>query len=526
MKKRVVALLMALCLTLSAAPAFALDADGEEAVSVTVQDDAAVTTEEPAAPEEPEESAVLEPNEVHVTAGESKIVRLSAAEDSISSCESSDPAVATATVSAADAVEILGVAAGECTVTVVTANGVTLECPVTVSAAVPKEGTLDAASISLKGKEAVHLGNNIYMHATVTGLGGTLTGARVNWYLNGTRVSSQKNVKIKEGQVLDLKTKLSKKTTRKNNKVTIKVSKDGVTVSQSATVQSIFDFVGAKLKVSKRSHVTVGDSMKVTMTVSGLQETIKGSYLWYVDNKKVGERTAKTIKNGSTFTYTYKPSKSGKHDIKLVLKNAEGNRVLKKTKTVTVHKKYAKTLASYTTNFDSGNVNRSTNVRLAAKSIDGTVIKPGKTFSFNKVVGERTAEAGYKQAIVFEGGQPVPGLGGGVCQVSSTLFNAALLSNMKISERHYHSATVSYVPLGRDATVAYGSKDFKFTNNLDTPIKIDTVYSSNGSLTMKIRANYGTSIPKVKLSVSRSGGGYCLKRYANDKLNYTTYSYY
>ena len=134
-------------------------------------------------------------------------------------------------------------------------------------------------------------------------------------------------------------------------------------------------------------------------------------------------------------------------------------------------------LAEYKTYYNSSQTNRTTNLRLAAQKINGIVLLPGETFSYNKTVGERTISAGFKEAGVYVNGDLVDGLGGGICQVSSTIFNAVLLSNLKIEEVYYHPYVSSYVPIGRDATVAYGSKDFRFTNSRDYAIKIECTVS-------------------------------------------------
>lgn len=129
-------------------------------------------------------------------------------------------------------------------------------------------------------------------------------------------------------------------------------------------------------------------------------------------------------------------------------------------------------LATFSTKYSS-NKDRTTNLRLAANKINGHVLLPGETFSYNKVVGERTIAAGYKEAAVYQNGEVVQGLGGGICQISSTLFNAVLLSNLEIVELHNHQFVPSYVTAGRDATVVYGVKDFKFKNSRKYAIKIN-----------------------------------------------------
>jgi vancomycin resistance protein YoaR len=136
-------------------------------------------------------------------------------------------------------------------------------------------------------------------------------------------------------------------------------------------------------------------------------------------------------------------------------------------------------LATYTTRFDPGNVGRTTNVRLGAAAIDGTLLSPGETFSLNDTVGERTKKRGYQEAIIFEGGKQVPGLGGGISQVTGTLFNAALLAGLPIVTYRTHSRPVSYISIGRDATVAWGHFDIKFKNDRKTPIFIS--YDAGGN---------------------------------------------
>lgn len=118
--------------------------------------------------------------------------------------------------------------------------------------------------------------------------------------------------------------------------------------------------------------------------------------------------------------------------------------------------------------------NRNVNLAIASQKIDGLIIQPGGKFSFNKVVGPRTEKCGFKKAGVISQGRVIPGLGGGICQVSTTLYRAMLLSGMKIDERHNHSIYdgIDYADRGLDAAVAWGFKDFRFTNTLDIPVII------------------------------------------------------
>jgi vancomycin resistance protein YoaR len=129
-------------------------------------------------------------------------------------------------------------------------------------------------------------------------------------------------------------------------------------------------------------------------------------------------------------------------------------------------------LSSYSTNYAASNRNRTTNLILAANKINGTVIMPGETFSYNKVVGARTIAAGYKEAPIYVSGEVVDGVGGGICQITTTLYNAVVYANLEIVQRTNHQFVPSYAPASRDATVVYGSIDFQFKNNRNYPIKL------------------------------------------------------
>jgi vancomycin resistance protein YoaR len=129
-------------------------------------------------------------------------------------------------------------------------------------------------------------------------------------------------------------------------------------------------------------------------------------------------------------------------------------------------------IARFSTRYDTSKIGRTENMRVAIRAIDGTIVKSGSVFSLNDTVGERTAARGYKNAIIFEEGKRVEGLGGGVSQVTGTLFNAALEAGLPIVSYRTHSRPVAYLPLGRDATVAWGQFDMKFKNNTSAPVYI------------------------------------------------------
>ncbi|MCC6443153.1 MAG: VanW family protein [Armatimonadetes bacterium] len=159
-------------------------------------------------------------------------------------------------------------------------------------------------------------------------------------------------------------------------------------------------------------------------------------------------------------------------------------------------------LASYTTSFRRHERARTHNLTLAAREIDGSLLAPGEVFSYNETVGPRLKSLGYRDAIIFVDGEQTPGTGGGICQVSSTLYNAALLSGMKIVARSHHSLPVRYTPKGRDATVAYGGLDFKFENTAAHPAYLSSKVNG-GQLTVKI---WGHASDRREVEILTTGG--------------------
>lgn len=187
--------------------------------------------------------------------------------------------------------------------------------------------------------------------------------------------------------------------------------------------------------------------------------------------------------------------------------------------------KINKKLSSFTTKFNPEKKERSTNLAVACKKINGTVLMPGDVFSFNDVVGPRNAKNGFKNAIIFNNGQEEEGMGGGICQVSSTIFNTALLGGFKINSRRCHSLKVAYVPIGRDAMVSYGSSDFKFTNNTKNAVVIFAGISGN-TLTAEIWGNTNAYKKcKVETSVSPDRFSASLVRYVYDGAGNRTADY-
>ncbi len=266
----------------------------------------------------------------------------------------------------------------------------------------------------------------------------------------------------------------------------------------NAVVESSYYIENSNLIITKGKEGSIVDSSKTT---SDIKSKIKDfSYLTSpveisvinqkpkeIDINKIYEEVHKEAKDAyyTTNPYAVYPSENG-IDFKISLAEAKEKvakadkeckiplkTVYPKVKTNDIGKKaFPNLLGEFSTHYVN-NPSRTTNLKLAVKKINGTVLLPGETFSYNKVVGERTIAAGYKNAAIYQNGEVVDGLGGGICQISTTLFNAALFANLDIVELHNHQFVPSYVGAGRDATVVYGSKDFKFKNSRKYAIKIE-----------------------------------------------------
>lgn len=182
------------------------------------------------------------------------------------------------------------------------------------------------------------------------------------------------------------------------------------------------------------------------------------------------------------------------------------------------------TFATYSTDCSTSSSNRKTNPRLACEAINGTILAPGGSFSYNATLGPRTPEKGYMPAPYYGAGGIT--YGGGICQVSTTLFNSVLLGNLEVLERVQHVQSVSYVPRGRDAAVNWGTQDFRFRNNSNYYIQIVAVTDGN-TITVSLMTRENVSpAGRVTLEVAQSGSLYTLRRYYNGQLNYTTESRY
>ena len=286
------------------------------------------------------------------------------------------------------------------------------------------------------------------------------------------------------------------------------------------------DAVSVFIKPAKAqlTSVTLKNS---TLNVEWKKLDCTGYEIIYTTDRKFkkGLKTVK-IKNSNTTKKAIKKLKKGKkYYVKVrayAVNNGEKFYGSKSTMLSSYFSNVYSTYYSYYVN----NKDRTTNLKIASKKINGTIIQPGETFDFNKVVGSRTSSKGYKKAHVFTGGDGVAmGLAGGICQVASTTFNAALLANVQIVERHQHSQRVSYVPLGRDAAISGNAQNFKWKNNTKYAIKVGMTVKG-GKITCTFYTCQKVKPKKVNLNVTQKGKNFTLKRSVKGKVNYTCHSKY
>lgn len=161
-------------------------------------------------------------------------------------------------------------------------------------------------------------------------------------------------------------------------------------------------------------------------------------------------------------------------------------------------------LGRYSTDYSSSSADRAYNIKLACEKINGYVLAPGDEFSYNNVVGPRTVERGFRIASVYVGNTVQPGIGGGICQVSSTMYNAVVFADLEITARRNHTLPVAYVPKGRDATVSYGGTDFCFKNNTSMPVEIRAI-AEGGINTIIIVGTDEHPEREIKITTQQTG---------------------
>ncbi|MGN0522508.1 MAG: VanW family protein [Eubacterium sp.] len=280
--------------------------------------------------------------------------------------------------------------------------------------------------------------------------------------------------------------------------------------------------------VTKPSQVKLTSVTKSSTKLNIEWSTVRCSgYEIFYSTDESFKKNVKSVKvNGSSKkSYTVKNvSKSKTYYVKVRAFYKYNDKYYYGQKSSRLSTYYSNLYATYTSEYEN-NPDRTNNLKIASKAISGTIVGVGETFSFNSVVGPRTAAKGYKSAHIFSGGGVVSGVGGGICQVASTMFNCALKANVSIVERHQHSQRVAYVPLGRDAAIYGNTQDFKWRNNTKYPIKV-VMTVKDGKITCSFYTCEKAKPESVKLSVTQSGNTFTLKRSVNGNVNYTCKSTY
>ncbi len=285
---------------------------------------------------------------------------------------------------------------------------------------------------------------------------------------------------------------------------------------------TVFTFI--KPSKVKLTSVTLS---KTTLNVEWKKVNCSGYEITYTTDSKFKKGLKKVkIKNPKTVKKAIKKLKKNKKYYVKVRAYTDYNGVRYYGDRSTMLSSYYSNVYATYYSYYVNNKDRTTNLKIASKKINGTIIQPGETFDFNKVVGSRTAAKGYKKAHVFTGeNSTTMGLAGGICQVASTVFNTALISNVKIVERHQHSQRVSYVPLGRDAAISGNVQNFRWKNNTKYAIKIKMTVKG-GKITCTFYTCQKAKPKKVKLNVTQKGKTFTLKRSVKGKTNYSCKSKY
>ena len=273
----------------------------------------------------------------------------------------------------------------------------------------------------------------------------------------------------------------------------LKYSDISPSVSADETVEEALDYGKDKKMLQKKKIIENGVDYKVNTVLSYDEEKVKEFVNSINEQVKVDAVNAKILINGSNISIT--PEVIGKQldvdDLCNKIKECIDPDP-EKVETVIVDlqdyspkitsadlNKITGVMSSYSSTFGTGDTGRVENLRIASGYINGTLLMPGEEFSYNNTIGPTTPERGYKEANTYVGSKIVPGYGGGVCQVSSTLYRAVIQANIRSTERRNHSMTVGYAKPGLDATVAAGYIDYKFVNTYDFPIYIQGYLSGN-----------------------------------------------
>ena len=253
-----------------------------------------------------------------------------------------------------------------------------------------------------------------------------------------------------------------------NSKLIITSGKEGVKVDEKKLLEEIYKVLDENTDDEQKKEILVVQDIPEKINIEKIHDEIykevKDAY--YTKDPF----TIHPEENGIDFDVEAAKAmlQEEKPEYEIALKITKPKKTVKDIGT----EAFPDLLATFSTNYQASNVSRTTNLKLASNKINGTVILPNEEFSYNKVVGERTISAGYKMAATYSNGQVVDGLGGGICQISSTLYDAVVMANLNVTTRRNHQFVTSYVPAGKDATVVWGAQDFKFVNSRKYPVRI------------------------------------------------------
>ena len=269
------------------------------------------------------------------------------------------------------------------------------------------------------------------------------------------------------------------------NKLIIVRGTQGIVIDKNALKEMINNIISKKISGEKINEIQIPITVKNPSEID--VEKIRNEIYREAKNASYNDETSTlyTHIDGVDFDVTideaYSILKEDKEEYEIPLNITKPDITTDKLG----EEAFPEKISSFSTRYDASNTDRSTNLELAAEAINGTILLPGEIFSFNKVVGPRTPAKGYKLAGAYSSEGVVQSYGGGVCQVSTTIYNAALFANLDIVERYNHGFVVSYVDNGRDATVSYGAVDFKFKNSRTYAIKM-VAFAKNGIMTVEL----------------------------------------
>ena len=265
------------------------------------------------------------------------------------------------------------------------------------------------------------------------------------------------------------------------DKLIITSGKEGIKVDEKQLLEQIYNVLDAKVDSEQKINIPVINAKPEEIDIEKIHKEIykevKDAY--YTTNPFTVYPEEKGIDFDIEAAKTQLQEDKEQYEIQLNITNPA------KTVQEIGTEAFPDLLGTCTTKYNAGDRDRTTNLKLAANKINGTVLLPNEEFSYNKTVGERTKAAGFKDAATFSNGKVVDGIGGGICQISSTLYDAIIYANLDVTTRRNHQFVTSYVPAGYDATVVWGSQDFKFVNSRKNPVRI-TATVEGGVATVKV----------------------------------------